>query len=383
MNRLFNNCYEGRKVLVTGHSGFKGAWLCLWLKRLGAEVIGFSTACCKNSSHSRDLRLEMIEEFGDVRNRQRLQEVMAKYQPEIVFHLAAQPLVLSSYEDPLETYDVNVMGTLHLLESIRETQSVCALVNITTDKVYEDIETTPQGCCEEDRLGGHDPYSSSKACSEILTSSYRRSFFRQEGRVFSATARAGNVIGGGDWSDNRLIPDLIRSTITKKPVSIRNPFSVRPWQHVLEPLAGYLMLGQRLIEKQHSFEAAWNFGPARAVLHDVGTIAAWARNEWSAIQFEQQAGGEHQKHEASFLALQSGKANRELGWSQVWELEQAIRHTVQWYRDYSESDRLLTEQQLEQYVEDASDKKLPWTSSDLGSTRERLSPFVRAGQRDG
>jgi len=254
--KLFNGIYRNKTVLITGHTGFKGSWLSLWLKKLGAYVIGYSLKEYPNTKHFFELKLDVENIFADVRDRDTLKKAIITYKPDIIFHLAAQSLVRESYRDPIATYETNVIGTLNLLEAVRNCEAVKAIVNVTTDKVYEN-KKQDSGYKETDNLGGFDPYSSSKACSEILTSSYRDSFFNNnKHKILIASARAGNVIGGGDWANDRLIPDITRAVIKKEKVKIRNPASVRPWQHVLEPLSGYLLLGQKLLEGKKTFASA-------------------------------------------------------------------------------------------------------------------------------
>jgi len=270
---MFNNIYKNKKVLITGHTGFKGSWLALWLKELGAEVIGYALKPPTTPSHYELLtqqptdNLNIISIEGDIRNYIKLNEIFQSYKPEIVFHLAAQPLVRYSYINPVETFETNVMGTINVFEACRNCESVRAIVNITSDKCYENKEWV-WGYRESDPMGGYDPYSASKGCAELVTSAYRNSFFTPSypltdspPRVLLASARAGNVIGGGDWADDRLIPDIMRATAKNESVIIRNPKATRPWQHVLEPLSGYLLLGQKLLEGRKEFAGGWNFGP--------------------------------------------------------------------------------------------------------------------------
>jgi CDP-glucose 4,6-dehydratase len=332
--------WKDRRVFLTGHTGFKGGWLALWLSHLGAKVRGYSLdpegdpsffLACKVAERVEDHR-------GDLRDQAALDRAMREFEPEVVFHLAAQPLVLRSYADPVATYSTNVLGTAHVLESIRTLASVRAAVIVTTDKCYQNREWL-WGYRENDPLGGYDPYSSSKACVEILSASYRNSFFPAERfsqhRVALATARAGNVIGGGDWSDDRLLPDLIRGFLTGEPVLIRRPSSIRPWQHVLEPLAGYLTLAERLLQGDVRFADAWNFGPRDEDAWPVGRIAdamalrwgngaAWTRDDSENV------------HEAGYLKLDSSKARAELGWQSHLKLQVALEWLVDWYRAWHE-----------------------------------------------
>lgn len=330
MNAAF---WRGRRVLVTGHTGFKGTWLSLWLTRLGAEVAGFALAPDTEPSMFRVLGLaeRMDSVIGDVRDSHAVAAVMARVQPEIVIHMAAQPLVRYSYSHPVETYMTNVMGTVHVLEAVRNTASVRAVVNVTTDKCYENREWL-WGYRETDAMGGYDPYSSSKGCAELVTSAYRNSYCQQAG-IALASARAGNVIGGGDWSADRLIPDLIRAFGAGKVVEIRSPHSTRPWQHVLEPLSGYLALAEALAgDGGKDFASGWNFGPADSDARPVGQVVEMIRQRWSAgpAEWRDVSGGNH-PHEANLLKLDCSKARALLGWQGAWSLEDALDATVEWY----------------------------------------------------
>lgn len=281
---MFQDIFRNRRVLVTGHTGFKGSWLCAWLHRLGAEVAGFALAPDQTPDHFSLLKTPLRSEIGDIRNYEKLKTFFASFQPEIVFHLAAQPLVRVSYRQPRETFDTNVMGTVNLLDVCRFTPSVRAVVVVTTDKCYANPETG-RPFTEEDPLGGYDPNSSSKGAAEIAAASYRSAFFSSDEAPAVATARAGNVIGGGDWALDRLIPDLIRAASLGKSAEIRFPNAVRPWQHVLEALSGYLSLGASLLSGGQSFASAWNFGPVEAETYTVGGIIKIAQTEWNKIRF--------------------------------------------------------------------------------------------------
>jgi CDP-glucose 4,6-dehydratase len=311
--------WEGRRVLVTGHRGFKGSWLELWLDSMGARVTGYSLPA------------------NDVRDAEALRDAVAAARPEVVLHLAAQPIVRRSYRDPAETYAVNVTGTVNVLEACR---SVPAVVNVTSDKCYENTGRD-EGYTEDDPLGGADPYSSSKACSEIVTAAYRRSF-----GMPVATARAGNVIGGGDWAEDRLVPDLMRAALAGERVVVRNPDAVRPWQHVLEPLSGYLMLAERLVESAERARA-WNFGPAEADSRTVGEVVERVASLWpGGIEHEAQP-DPGAPHEAHVLKLDSTRARSELGWRPAWGLDEALSAVVEWYaahRDGGDVQALALEQ---------------------------------------
>lgn len=358
---LFGGAYLGRRVLVTGHTGFKGSWLALWLQALGADVCGLALPPEEGPNHLRLLGLAMDEALVDLRNAAAVRAALACYQPEIVFHLAAQPLVRRSYREPAATFDVNVMGLVNLLEAVRETPSVKVVVNATSDKCYLNRETDA-AYREDDALGGHDPYSASKACAEIVSASYRSSFLAggdARGRAVAlATARAGNVIGGGDWSEDRLVPDLVRSAASGRATSIRNPLSTRPWQHVLEPLAGYLMLGGRLLADPRAAAEAWNFGPdTSGQLSVAQVIVAFARR-WPMVRCE--VDRTPQPHEAGLLHLDAGKAKERLGWRPVWDAEQAIERTASWYRRQHEESVLPSRDDLASYVADARLAGLGW-----------------------
>lgn len=335
VNGGMENFFYGKRVLLTGHTGFKGAWLTLWLRKMGAEVCGFSLAA--NTEPSMFVALGLGDGIksviGDIRDRAALAAAFNGFKPEIVFHLAAQPLVRLSYAEPDLTYETNVMGTLRVLEAARACGTVKAFVNITTDKCYENKEVA-RGYVEDDPMGGFDPYSSSKGCVELLSASYRRSFL-QNGFAL-ATARAGNVIGGGDWARDRLLPDCVRALVAGKKIEIRNPAAVRPWQHVLEPLSGYLLLARRLFEDGAEYAAGYNFGPAA---DSVLTVAEVAR-----LAVENFGRGEvvvHKKddlHEANLLMLNIEKAARALNWHPRWSAAAAVRETVGWYRRFYAGD---------------------------------------------
>jgi CDP-glucose 4,6-dehydratase len=332
---MVNSVFAGRRVFVTGHTGFKGGWLSLSLARLGALVRGYALDPATDPNLFSSARIgSLVDDVrGDIRDAVKLESAMREFAPEIVFHLAAQPLVRRSYADPVGTYAINVLGTANLLESIRTLPSVRAVVVVTTDKCYLNREWR-WGYRETDPLGGHDPYSSSKACAEILCASYRSSFFSPESaehKVLLATARAGNVIGGGDWSEDRLIPDLIRGFIGGEPVPIRRPQSVRPWQHVLEPIAGYLLLAEKLLAGDDRFADAWNFGPWDDDAWPVERIATTMAGRWGggATWFRD---GHPSVHEAGLLKLDSSKARAELGWQPRLRLDIALEWLVDWYQ---------------------------------------------------
>jgi CDP-glucose 4,6-dehydratase len=328
---LFDQIYKGKKVFVTGHTGFKGSWLCLWLQQLGAEVIGFSIDLPSEPAHFDLLKLKMVDIRGDIRNKALILQKIVDCQPDIIFHLAAQPIVRLSYEEPFSTFETNVMGTINVLEAARKSKSCKAVVNITSDKCYENKEWE-RGYVETDSMGGFDPYSASKGCAELVTSSWRRSFMEKEG-ILLASARAGNVIGGGDWASDRLMPDIFKSANKMEKVKIRNPFSTRPWQHVLEPLGAYLLLGQKLLEGKTEFAEGWNFGPDDEDSKTVETVLKETKIHWNAIGFEIEK-VENQPHEAGLLKLNIEKSKQILGWKPIWHFSKTIEITALWYKDF-------------------------------------------------
>ncbi|MFH1618765.1 MAG: CDP-glucose 4,6-dehydratase [bacterium] len=347
----FKNFFVGKKVFITGHTGFKGSWLCLWLHSLGAKVTGYALKPPTRPSLFELCGINKLADsiIADIRDYSRLKKCLVAAKPDIIFHMAAQPLVLESYKDPVGTYSTNVMGTVHLLEAARSCRSVKAIVNVTSDKCYENRERR-QGYRETEPMGGRDPYSSSKGCSELVTSAYRNSFFaRSPSLRFSdsrlrncagvASARAGNVIGGGDWAENRLIPDCIRAVLKGKTIIVRNPSAVRPWQHVLEPLSGYLALAEKLYKAPAHYSEAWNFGPGSSDEKPV---------EWLVREFCLDWGGnasyktitKKQPHEADYLKLDCSKAKKRLLWRPRWGIKTAIRKTVEWTKSYKDKKNL-------------------------------------------
>jgi CDP-glucose 4,6-dehydratase len=363
--------WQGKKVLVTGHTGFKGSWLSLWLLNLGAQVMGISLAPNTNPSLFEQLGLaeHLDHRIGDIRDRQSLKTAVARWQPDLVFHLAAQPLVRRSYIESVETWETNVMGTIHVLEAVKQVTVPCAVVAITTDKCYQNREWM-YGYRENDPLGGHDPYSSSKAAAEIAIASWRASFFTDPLiPIGIASARAGNVIGGGDWAEDRIVPDAIRSLVRQEAIPVRNPRSTRPWQHVLEPLGGYLVLGQKLYEglgepDRSGVRSAFNFGPALSSNRTVRELVECILQYWPGSW--QDRSNPNAVHEAALLNLVTDKAFHTLGWQSVWDFERTIRETVTWYRQadqFAPGDRslfqTLTRQQIESYQADLNKKALP------------------------
>lgn len=342
--------WQGKRVFMTGHTGFKGSWLSLWLQHMGAEVQGFALAPPTTPALFNEARVAngMRSTLGDVRDLDSVRACMRDFKPEMVIHMAAQPLVRLSYEDPVLTYATNVMGTVHVLEAARHTPSVRAIVNVTTDKCYENQEWV-WGYRENEPIGGHDPYSNSKGCSELVTSAYRNSFF-QSGQAALASARAGNVIGGGDWAADRLVPDILRAFEQGQPVRIRNPHATRPWQHVLEPLSGYLGLLQRLYTDGAAYAEAWNFGPQEDDAKPVQWIVEHMARLWSPEASWEIDAGEH-PHEAHYLKLDIAKAGAQLHWHPRWSLPTALAHIVQWHRAWREQQdmRALCLAQIQHY----------------------------------
>lgn len=324
-----NSFYDRKRVLVTGHTGFKGSWLTLWLTIMGAKVLGYALEPNTDPSLFNVLNLhkDIDHVIGDIRDLEKLKEVIIEFKPEIVFHLAAQPLVRLSYREPRLTYETNVMGTVNLLEAIRQTKSVRAVVNVTSDKCYENKEWV-WGYREIDPMGGYDPYSSSKGCSELITAAYRNSYFKNTETAI-ASARAGNVIGGGDWAEDRLIPDIVRSLSQGKQIIIRNPKATRPWQHVLEPLSGYLLLGKLLYEKGQEFAEAWNFGPSDSSVMTVEEIVKKSIEIWGSGSYV--IDSSEQPHEANLLKLDISKSSKKLGWSAKVPSLRALELTLEWY----------------------------------------------------
>ncbi|HQU09468.1 MAG TPA: CDP-glucose 4,6-dehydratase [Opitutales bacterium] len=372
--RCFDGYYAGKTVLVTGHTGFKGSWICEWLLGLGARVVGIALAPGEPSLFD-ELKLaqRMEHHVQDIRDYARTRDIILAVKPDVVFHMAAQPLVRESYQDPLGTYATNVMGTAHVLNALRELTTPCVAVCITTDKCYENREWL-YGYRECDALGGYDPYSSSKACSELVIHAYKQSFFNVDHAltlVVVASVRAGNVIGGGDWTQSRLLPDCVRSLMAHESICVRNPESTRPWQHVLEPLSGYLSLGAALgraleaenLEELQLLSGPFNFGPLTHEKHTVGqfveaVLRLWP-GEWSSVCDQKNP------HEAGLLHLAIDKAATVLGWQPVWDFEKTVQASIHWYRAWAESAKqapALTIHDLAEYTQDARKQGLPWAN---------------------
>ena len=344
--------WKDRKVFITGHTGFKGGWLSHWLKNLGAHVSGYALPPNVDQSFYTQTSVKhslLCNTFSDIRHLENFKKSMQEAQPSIVIHLAAQPLVIDSYSNPIDTYSTNIMGVVNMFEAVRSCSSVKAVLNITTDKCYENKEQL-EGYQETDPMGGHDPYSASKGCSELVTASYRKSFFNDSG-VAIASARAGNVIGGGDWAKNRIIPDAMNAFANSEKLLIRNPNSIRPWQHVLEPLFGYLMLCQQLINNPKAFSGAWNFGPNQESTQPVSVLADIIVDSWGGNAEWRHDNGEH-PHEANYLKLDCSKAKNILKWKPIWTLDQALVETVKWYKAFynNENMSIFTLKQIEKYI---------------------------------
>ncbi|MCX7738949.1 MAG: CDP-glucose 4,6-dehydratase [Hydrogenothermaceae bacterium] len=366
---LLEKFYKGKKVFITGNTGFKGSWLTLWLKYFGAEVIGYSLPPPTNPNlfEILDLEKDIVYIVGDVRDIVKLKESIKIYRPDIVIHMAAQPLVRYSYLYPKETYEINVIGTLNLFEAVRECDSVRVVINVTSDKCYENKEWV-YGYREEDPMGGYDPYSSSKGCAELLTSAYRNSFFNPKDygvkhNVSVASVRAGNVIGGGDWSEDRLIPDCIRALSKNETIKLRKPEAVRPWQHVLEPLSGYLYLAYKMWKEPTKYSGGWNFGPEDDDIITVEEIvklvvSIWGKGEYSIIRNED-------FHEAALLKLDTSKAHFYLKWNRAYDVKTSLFETVEWYKNFYQGKISMfdfTIEQIKKYVRTAKEHNILWAT---------------------
>ena len=354
---MFNNIYKGKKVLVTGHTGFKGSWLCKWLEILGSDVLGFSLEPSTLPNHFDNANIKMESIIGNINDYSKLNNVINNFMPNIIFHLAAQPSVLQSYVDPITTFNTNVMGTANLLNICRSISSLKGVVVITTDKCYKNNEWV-HPYRETDILGGIDPYSNSKACSELVVSCFRDSFFNKQ-NLLIASARAGNVIGGGDWVLDRLVPDAVKSAYGNRNILLRNPKSVRPWQHVLEPLSGYLLLGQQIFEDNNDISDAWNFGPLHNSNLSTKDLVDLMKKYWDNIKIEIDE-SPSDLHEANLLMLDSSKSYSKLNWEPVWDINTTIKHTINWYKSFYYKNEIITKKQIEIFVKNAFDKNLDW-----------------------
>ena len=354
-----SNFWKNKKVFLTGHTGFKGSWMAIWLSHLGAEVKGYSLEPPTNPSLFVEAKVESLieSEINDIRDYKKLSLSIKNFSPDIVIHMAAQPLVRASYINPLETYETNVMGTANILHAAIESPTIKAIVNITTDKCYENREIDI-AYKEDDPMGGFDPYSSSKGCAELVTSAYRESFLRNK-NIGIASVRAGNVIGGGDWAEDRLIPDILKAFESNKSVVIRNPQATRPWQHVLEPLSGYLMLANKLYNSPSKFSEGWNFGPNYQDVKPVGSILEYMTKLWPGSSW--QLDKSENPHEANLLKLDISKAKSKLQWKPVWSLETALNKIVKWHTSWiaqASSTQELCIKEINQYIEDSKNGKI-------------------------
>jgi len=359
MINLFSDIYKDKKILVTGHTGFKGSWLCLWLQKLGAEVYGIALKPNTEPNHWNLLNLNMESYICDIRNLVEVEKLFQIIKPDIIFHLAAQPIVRVSYENPVDTYTTNVMGTVNILEASRNIHNLKAVIIVTSDKCYENKEWI-WGYRENEAMGGSDPYSSSKGCAELVTAAYRYSFFNNgNNNTLIASVRAGNVIGGGDWAKDRILTDIVLSASQNTSLLIRNPYSTRPWQFVLEPLSGYLCLGEKLLEGNQKFAEAWNFGPNLENNITVKELVLKSIMYWDNIKYE----FDTRKHpyESNYLMLDSTKAYKRLSWHPVWDIDTSIKKTIEWYKTYYELGIISSEQILDDYVSDAKKQGLVWS----------------------
>jgi CDP-glucose 4,6-dehydratase len=361
-DKLFNGVFFGKKVLVTGHTGFKGSWLSYWLYKMGAEVYGVSLEPPTIPNHHSLISFHHESYIQNINDFEKLTSIFSKINPDFIFHLAAQPLVRYSYENPIETYTTNVLGTLNVLNASRYLSNLKGVLIVTSDKCYENKEIL-WGYREYDEFGGKDPYSSSKGCAEILTSSIRSSYFNisdyeSKHNVLIASARAGNVIGGGDWADDRIVTDMVKNASRKQNLMLRSPNATRPWQHVLEPLSGYLLIASRIFNRDMQMAEGWNFGPDLNSNCTVKQLVEKSKKYWDRINFELDT--RNHPHEAHILMLDITKARKLLNWEPVWNFEQTVGFTINWYRDYYENNKVLTEEHLTQYVHNAKEKGIVW-----------------------
>lgn len=363
IDKLFGGIYKEKRVLVTGHTGFKGSWLIYWLQKMGADVSGLALEPPTNPNHLSLLSFPYTSYIQNINEKNQVREILKEVNPEIIFHLAAQPLVRLSYEDPYNTYLTNIMGTVNILEASRNLPDLKAVLIVTSDKCYENKEWI-WGYRENDPMGGKDPYSSSKGCAELVTAAWRHSYFNPENygkdhQVLIASARAGNVIGGGDWAADRIVPDIVKATNEANEVVLRYPGATRPWQHVLEPLSGYLALGCKLLEGRKEFAEGWNFGPNHENNVTVLELVKEAQKNWGKIKYSNNAN--QQLHEAGFLMLDSGKAIKLLKWEPVWSFAKTVEHTINWYKEFYEKGSVKTDSTLIDYIKDAQSRFVLWS----------------------
>lgn len=361
---VFDKIYQQKRILVTGHTGFKGSWLIAWLAELGAQIFGIALEPDTKPSHFELLKSDIESHIFDIGDYAKIESTLQKIKPEIIFHLAAQPLVRDSYDLPLETFATNVLGVANLLSACRKLESLRAIVIVTSDKCYENKEWV-WGYRENDPMGGYDPYSASKGCAELVTACFRNSYFNLDNygkthQTLIASARAGNVIGGGDWAKDRLVPDIMRAVTENRKVSIRSPKSTRPWQHVLECLSGYLVLGAKLLQGEKSFAEAWNFASVHKTNTSVLAMVKEMQAIWPKLQYE--VSPETNKlHEANLLQLDSSKAQQILKWHNVWDLSETVAITTEWYRNFYENKQILTLDHITKYCKDAKQQQLEWS----------------------
>ena len=364
MVTLFGGIYKNKTILLTGNTGFKGSWMAYWLSKMGANVIGFSNTIPTEPNHFKLLNSPyLVFITGDINDFKQLQNVFTNYKIDIVFHLAAQSLVRYSYKNSLETFQTNVMGTANVIEACKNYPSVKGIVIVTSDKCYENFEDD-RPYNETDRMGGYDPYSASKGCAELVTNSYRRSFFPitefgKKHHFIIASGRAGNVIGGGDWSEDRLIPDVVKNAAKGLSTEIRNPKATRPWQHVLEPISGYLLLGQKILEGDVTASDGWNFGPENNETLSVAEVLKKAISIWPAIVYDTPS-QQNILHEAKLLRLDCTKSNTKLNWKPIWNTDTAIENTIIWYKNFYEHKKLNTETDLNNYITKAKELNYVW-----------------------
>jgi CDP-glucose 4,6-dehydratase len=358
ISKLFGSVYKGKKVLVTGHTGFKGSWLALWLKEMNADVYGLALEPNTIPNHYTLLDIGVKSYIQDINDLNGIKEIFQVIKPDIVFHLAAQPIVRISYTDPIDTFKTNIIGSANILEASRYLENLKAVVMITTDKCYDNKEWI-WGYRENDPMGGKDPYSASKGCAEIVINSFRCSFFNKSSSPLVASVRAGNVIGGGDWAKDRILTDIVTAASRDDSVYLRFPNATRPWQYVLEPLSGYLAIGEELLLGNKNFADAWNIGPNQESNVSVLELVKTAQKYWDKILYDFDKG--ENPHEAEFLMLDNSKANQLLKWQPVWNFQQTIRYTINWYKEYYNHKKIISKDILYQYITDAQKKQLKWS----------------------